>query len=740
MQKLTALTDRLVSSTLVAKSDDLPALAAVHTLLQSLRGEADRPESRAAVEAEAGGADRLGAVRDAARTTERLVESIILREVSDAEASMRQVESAVASLQQMINELMGAPEGQGATQKSVPPGQTQAAAAPAPTATAAPSPVTGGAAPAATGAGSSAGDQPHRIEEADLPLVFEFVAEAATHLESAEAGLLKLDEDPNDAESINAVFRGFHTIKGVAGFLNLKQIGSLAHAAETLLDLARKQKLSLTGGCLDIVLESSDAMKRLIAALDAAAKNNQPVPPDASLAALLERLERAIKDPQSVAASAAKKSSETETATETAAATPNTTNTASAASAASAPATATPVSAASGDGSVRVSTDRLDNLINMVGELVIAQSMANQDVLSAAGGDHRLTRSMQRLGKITRELQDLSMSMRMVPIQGVFQKMSRVVRDVSRKIGKQVDFSFTGGETELDRNVVEAIGDPLVHMVRNSVDHGIEPPDARIRAGKPPSGKVTLRAYHQAGNVVIEIADDGRGLNKGKILQKAIANGLVPAGQESQMSEQDVFKLIFAAGLSTADKVTDVSGRGVGMDVVRKNVEALRGRIETASVEGQGSTFTIRLPLTLAVIDGLIVRVGDQRYIIPILSVEQSIRPRAQELSTVQDRGEMCLIRGAVLPLFRLHKLFNVKPKHEDPTQALIVIVEEGGRRCCLMIDELVGQQQVVIKSLSESLGQLKGVSGGAILGDGSISLILDVPGLVQLAVKSETE
>jgi two-component system chemotaxis sensor kinase CheA len=270
-------------------------------------------------------------------------------------------------------------------------------------------------------------------------------------------------------------------------------------------------------------------------------------------------------------------------------------------------------------------------------------------------------------------------------------------------------------------------------MVRNACDHGIEMPDVRVQNGKPRTGKLELKAYHQAGNIVIEITDDGRGLNKERIVRKALAAGVVAEGQE--LSEQEIFKLIFHAGLSTAEKITDVSGRGVGMDVVKRNVEALRGRIDITSVEGKGSTFSIRLPLTLAVIDGLVVKVGPERYILPITSIEQSIQPKSDQISTIQNRGEMCMVRDTLLPLFRLHRLFNVTPVTEDPTKALLVIVQDNDRRCCLLVDALLGQQQVVIKSLGESLGSIPGVSGGAILGDGNVSMILDVPGLIDLAV-----
>ena len=372
----------------------------------------------------------------------------------------------------------------------------------------------------------------------------------------------------------------------------------------------------------------------------------------------------------------------------------------------------------------------------MVGELVIAQAMVTQDMIALATQDRRVSRNISHLGKIARELQELSMSMRMVPIQGVFQKMSRLVRDLARKANKEIEFVVTGGETELDRNVVEAISDPLVHMVRNAADHGIEMPEDRVKAGKPRAGKLTLKAFHRAGNIVIEITDDGKGLNKARIIKKATDAGLIKPGQE--LSEQEIFRLIFAPGLSTAEKVTDVSGRGVGMDVVRRNVEALRGQIDIASAEGQGSTFSIRLPLTLAVIDGLVLKVGQQRYIIPITSIEQSLQPRPEQISTVQGRSEMCMVRENLLPILRLHRLFHVEGAKEDISQGLLVIVHSGPSRCCVLVDELLGQQQVVIKSLGASLGHVKGISGGAILGDGNVSLILDVPGLIAAANSAE--
>jgi two-component system chemotaxis sensor kinase CheA len=705
LETLAGLIEQMSRAVVGTEADDLNALAALHTSFQQVSAAAEG----------AVGTALAGQLEQVSRVGEQIVERIILREVDDAAASMRSIAEAVSGLQELIKQ---ATSGTGPTTPAAT--RTPAAPANAEVATA-----------AALVEKTHAIDAETVISPDDVLLAHEFIAEATSHLEAAEANLLKIEEGAGDGESVNAIFRSFHTIKGVAGFLNLKQIGALAHAAENLLDLARKGELELAGSRVDIVFESVDVLKALLSALDVAVKSGQAIGLEARLPNLLTRLEHA-------AAGTPAPACETPATSKLPAATDPTQPVAAGVSSTSAPAgsiaagAAKSADSAPADTSVKVSTERLDALINMVGELVIAQSMVDQDVATMTVNNHRVERNLTHLGKLTRELQDLSMSMRMVPIQGVFQKMARVVRDIARKAGKEVDFAVVGAETELDRNVVEAIADPLVHMVRNSVDHGVEPPEARIAAGKSRAGRVELRARHQAGHIVIEIADDGRGLNTEKILKKAREAGIVREGEE--LTEQQIFQLIFHAGLSTAEKITDISGRGVGMDVVRRNVEALRGRIDIRSTPGAGTTFTIHLPLTLAVIDGLIVRVGSERYIIPITSIEQSIRPKAEQISTIQERGEMCLIRGRLLPLTRLYRLFNVKPRTESPAEALVVIIHDNQRQCCLLVDELLGQQQVVIKNLGESVGHVRGVSGGAILGDGSISLILDVPGLIDLA------
>ncbi|MEM6314936.1 MAG: chemotaxis protein CheA, partial [Planctomycetota bacterium] len=379
------------------------------------------------------------------------------------------------------------------------------------------------------------------------------------------------------------------------------------------------------------------------------------------------------------------------------------------------------------------------SLIDMVGELVIAQSMVSQDVAGLGETDQRLGRNLGHLGKIVRELQDLSMSLRMVQVGNVFRKMQRVVRDTARKIDKQVELVITGGDTELDRNVVDALADPLVHMVRNSVDHGIETPAERADFGKNPVGTVELKAYHKGGSIHIEIRDDGKGLDVDKIKAKAVKNGVMTQAEADAMPDSEAFKLVFSAGLSTAAAVTDISGRGVGMDVVKRNIESLRGQVDITSELGAGSVFTIRLPLTLAVIDGLLVKVGGEKFILPITSIEQSLRPKPEQLSTVQGRGELVNCRGALLPLVRLHRMFGIEPTTQRPDEALVVIVTDNERRVCILVDELLGQEQVVIKNLG-AIGSQPGISGGAVLGDGNVSLILDVPGLIASAGDSAGE
>ncbi len=594
--------------------------------------------------------------------------------------------------------------------------------------------------------------------DADPALLAEFILESREYIEAAEAALLSLETNPEDDEAVNTVFRVFHTVKGTSAFLGLRRISELAHGAESLLSRVRDHEIRFTGSYADLALRSTDMLRELIQAVQNAL-GGEPMHLPAGYAELL----RLLEDPETLAANTTRDdlplprlgdllvAQGVVTRADVEAAATDQGNqplglalvkSGAASIADVAKALRTQQRLASGDAPaaeswVRVRTDRLDKLIDMVGELVIAHSMVAQDETVVDTIHHELSRKVIHAGKIVRELQDLSLSMRMVPLKATFQKMARLVRDVAHKSGKQVDLIVEGEDTEIDRHMVDVINDPLIHMIRNAVDHGIEPPDVRVQHGKPPAGVVRLAAYHSGGNVVVEIEDDGRGLDREKIASKALARGLIES--DKGLSDNDVFNLIFEPGFSTADQVTDVSGRGVGMDVVKRNVQALRGRIDIASTPGKGTRFSLRLPLTLAITDGMLVKVGDERYIIPLASIALSFRPEPRSLSTVAGRGELVMLRGDLLPVLRLHRLFHVPGAVENPTQGLLVVVGEGELRCALLVDELLGQQQVVAKSLG-GIGKIQGVAGGAILGDGRVGLILDPAEVVALARQTDVD
>jgi two-component system, chemotaxis family, sensor kinase CheA len=538
----------------------------------------------------------------------------------------------------------------------------------------------------------------------DPELMGDFVNEAGEHLATIEAQILVLERDPTAHDPLNAAFRGFHTIKGLAGFLDLGDIRAVSHEVETLLDRARNQQLLLTPAIIDVVLESADYLKRAIACVQQGLLGKSSEAP--AYDGLLVRVRAVLEGKLAVTVEAV---AAIETAKPANAAKPPDGETAF---------------------SLRVDAGKLDYMMDMVGELVIAQSLITHNPEIGALESGPLQRNLQQLGRITAEVQRVAMSMRMTPVSQLFSRMNRLVRDLTRKNGKQVRLELTGEETELDKTIIEQLADPMMHMVRNSLDHGLEGPEERTAAGKSPEGTLVLSASHQAGHILIEITDDGRGLNTEKILKKARERGLVPEGHN--LSENEIFFLIFEPGFSTAEVVTDVSGRGVGMDVVRRQIQGLRGRIEIRSVQGRGTTFLMRLPLTLAIIDGLIVGVGQERYIMPINSVREMLRPTPEMIFTMEGRAEMAMVRGELLPIVRLDRRFGIEGARQNPAEALFVVVEAQGRRFCLLVDEMIGKQEVVIKSLGDTFRQVSGISGGAILGDGRVGLILDVNGVLR--------
>ncbi len=383
--------------------------------------------------------------------------------------------------------------------------------------------------------------------------------------------------------------------------------------------------------------------------------------------------------------------------------------------------------------SIRVDIDKVDEIINQVGELVITQAM-----LSTLGEDFEMEKiqalrsGLGELERNSRDLQESVMRMRMLPISYAFNRLPRMVHDLSAKLGKKVQLDITGETTELDKTVIEKIGDPLVHLVRNSLDHGLEMPQERVGAGKPETGVIMLNAYHQGGNIIVEVNDDGRGLDEAKILKKAVQQGMVAA--DVKPSREQIHEFLFVPGLSTAEEVSDVSGRGVGMDVVRRNIQSLGGTVEVYSEEGQGTTFKVRLPLTLAIVDGQSVAVGEEYYIIPLISIIESLQGRGQTFNKVAGKGELVKFRDQYVPIIRLYEIFDAQTQARQLEDGLMVIVEGEGRMAAFMVDELLGQQQVVIKSLEQNFRRIDGVSGATILGNGSVALILDVPGLIRLA------
>lgn len=589
-----------------------------------------------------------------------------------------------------------------------------------------------------------------------------FVEEAREHIESIEAALLEVERDAQNEARIDDLFRPFHTIKGMAGFLNLRDVNCLTHEAETLLDQCRKGKRKVSAGLIDTTFDVVDILRAQIDSLAAylaePVGDTVPQPPVSGMIGKLRQINAFRMEPQgripvpgeagqSLGDTLVAQGATSREAIDAALAAQETTaagrkvgeiliesGTATArqvdqalrsqgadAAEAAAAARSGPV----GDQSVRIETAKLDALVDMVGELVIAQTQVSAHAVT--NDDPKLTKNVSQVTKIVRDVQEVAMAMRMVPIGPTFQKMARLVRDVSRKAGKQVNLAISGEDTELDKNVIQQIGDPLVHMVRNAVDHGIETPEARRAAGKPEIGVVHLAASHQGGNIAIEISDDGKGLDPAVLFRKGVEKGLVEANAD--LSDQEIFSLVFAPGFSTAAKVTDISGRGVGMDVVKRNIEQLRGRVDIRSEKGKGSSFTICLPLTLAIIDGMVVRVGTERFIIQTITIEQSLRPVAKNITTVQHRGEVLNNRGRLIPLIQLGQLFGLTDRI-DPCSAMVVIAHCEGRLIGLVVEQLIGQQQVVIKTLGERFERLRGISGAAILGDGRVGLILEMGGL----------
>ena len=536
----------------------------------------------------------------------------------------------------------------------------------------------------------------------DPELMCDFVVECREHLQTIESQLLALERNSAGSDALNSLFRSFHTIKGLAGFLELPLIQEVAHQVETVLDRYRQGGLRVSGSTVDIILEARDYIATWlnVLALDPLADAaSTPQRPDSLLNGVAMLAEATAAETGPGAESGLDR-----------------------------------VEAAAwqnGSGAtrvVKVDTAKLDYLVDMVGELVIAQSLVRHHPDLSDVKNQALSRHLAQLARITDEVQRTAMAMRMVPVGPLFKRMARLVRDLSRKSGKPVELVCEGENVELDRNIVEELADPLMHMVRNAMDHGLETAAQRGAAGKPVTGQLALRAAHRSGQVVIEVADDGRGISRERVLAKARQQGLVSAG--STPGDAEILNLIFHPGFSTAEKVSDISGRGVGMDVVRKQIQKLRGSIDIRSEEGTGTSFALRLPLTLAIIDGLIIGVGRERYVIPLGAVREMLRPSPGMVSRIENRAEVVILRDRMLPVVRLYERFGKVPRSTDPAESVLVVADTDSASFCLMVDELIGKQEVVIKSLGPLFDRSPGIAGGAILGDGHIGLILDLNGI----------
>jgi len=571
-------------------------------------------------------------------------------------------------------------------------------------------------------------------------MIKRFTDEAMDTFEEAETTLLQMELRPNDKELIEQVFRNFHSFKGNAGFFGYADFEKLSHKAESLLDSVRDGRSSASPAIISILLAVVDVLRIGVHSLEKGELVS--IHNLAQLLKAMDGVETGQSQVQSTAITQrfpADESATTDSDNRMQAESddgdadkepPTNETSASSNGAGGNRADGDKKVTSSSQVALRVDVEKLDQLLDLVGEMVISVSMVSNSPDLVGLNLDRFEKSIMHLTKITRDIQDVSMSMRMIPLSGVFRKMVRLVRDVAMKESKKVDLEIIGEETEVDKTIIEQISDPLVHLIRNAVDHGVESPAERLATGKPETGKVTLEAKHSAGEVWILIKDDGNGINRDKLLKKAIERGI--ASEDAYgWKDEDVYKLVFEPGLSTAAQVSSISGRGVGMDVVKRNIEKLRGRIDIRSSPGVGTMFILRIPLTLAIIDGMIVQVGDIKYAIPITSINESLRPAENQITVTPEGLELLNVRHQLLPVIRLHEVYKVGNARTKLTEGILVVVEHDLKKYCLFVDEMVGQHQIVIKGLPEYFGRIRGVSGFAILGDGEISTILDIAGLV---------
>jgi len=557
----------------------------------------------------------------------------------------------------------------------------------------------------------------------------QYKVEAEDLLHAAEESLLALEKEPDRMELIDKAFRAFHSFKGNSGFLGFSDLERLSHRTELILHEIRDGEVPISSGFVTLVLANFDILRVALSKLD-----EQEAPSIDDLESHLRMLESAVSSGAQGRGTAPETAKQDEGGESGTSEKPGDSVAPDAAREARQP-------GPEGGGdralrkTVRVDVEKLDLLLDLVGELVISEVMVvqNPDIREHCSSLDRFEKSVRQLEKITRDLQDVATSIRMIPLANTFRRMPRLVRDLSVRGGKQVELKIFGEQTEVDKTLIEKITDPLVHIIRNSLDHGIEPPEERAAAGKSVTGRLVLEARHFGNEVWILVKDDGRGMNRRAILSKAAEQGMLE-GDGSELSDEEVWKLIFAPGFTTVTQVTDVSGRGVGMDVVRRNIESISGRVDISSAPGEGTTVIVRIPLTLAILDGMVFRVGNNRYVLSTVDIRESLKPESGQVSRTMERREIVRIRDRLHPVLRLHEAFGVAPDHRELDEGIIIVLEHEEQVLCLFVDEILGQQQIVIKGLSEYLGKLNGVSGCTILGDGEVSLLLDTAGLFHLA------
>jgi len=568
-----------------------------------------------------------------------------------------------------------------------------------------------------------------------------FIQESDELLDAVEQCFLALEKAPDNKENLDTAFRSIHSFKGNCGFMGYADLEHLSHSIETVLDCMKAGTLAPSAQSVGILMRSMDSLHSAIADLSHGGAGAIK-----GCGLMVDLIESLIGE----ATSAPKKLRLGEILVARGAVTAEAVEDALSMQNKPIGEILVNMGAASRDAvdaaldeqgkqagkkivrrDIRVDLDKLDLLMDLVGEMVIAQMMVIHNPDLRGHELENFEKACHHLQRISTDLQDVALAIRMVPLSGSFRKMIRLVHDLSQKSGKKVRLELKGEETEVDKTVIEHISDPLVHIIRNAIDHGIEPAERRAAAGKEETGTILLEARHDGGEVVILISDDGAGLSRERILRKAVERGLVKGSPES-LRDEEVFDLIFEPGFSTAEVVTDVSGRGVGMDVVRRNLEKIKGRVEIKSTPGKGTTFVLRIPLTLAIIEGMLVRVGTARYIIPLLAILESFRPEPQHITTLPEGKEVVRVRNELYPVVRLHELYAVVPDYERLHEGILVILENQGERVCVFLDEVVGQIQTVIKGLPDYMGDVQGLSGCSIMGDGEVCLILDVGSLIK--------